>query len=406
MDVLIIIGIVAVVAAFLLFTAGLFVTRLYRKVEQGSAMVVNKTRTIDVTFSGALVMPVVHKAELMDISVKRLQIARQGKEGLICRDNIRADIDVSFYVRVNPTNESVLEVAKLIGCTEASNPATMDQLFGAKFSEALKTVGKQMDFVELYEKRDDFRHRVIQTIGQDLNGYLLDDVAIEYLEQTSLSVLDPSNILDAEGIRKITEITTTHRVVTNDLNREAEKKTKAKDVETAQALFELDRQEKAAEYRATRQIETTAASKDLEVTRTEISKLAKDRVAGERTVAEQEEAIKSLRVIEEANRGKEAIVIKAGADAEAILITEIKTAEAAERAAEHRSREQLTLANADQQAADLEATAMTRRAEGAKATAAAPGLAEVEVSRAEAMAIEQRGLAEAKVKEADATAEA
>ena len=480
MDVLIIIGVVAAVAAFLLFAVGIFVTRLYRKVEQGSAMVVNKTRTIDVTFSGALVMPVVHKAELMDISVKRLQIARQGKEGLICRDNIRADIDVSFYVRVNPTNESVLEVAKLIGCTEASNPATMDQLFGAKFSEALKTVGKQMDFVELYEKRDDFRHRVIQTIGQDLNGYLLDDVAIEYLEQTSLSVLDPSNILDAEGIRKITEITTTHRVVTNDLNREAEKKTKAKDVETAQALFELDRQEKAAEYRATRemattkareeaatatveaeerlksesarltteeqvgirsenlqrevsvaaknrervvaveeekvtkarelevvtrQIETTAASKDLEVTRTEISKLAKDRVAGERTVAEQEEAIKSLRVVEEANRGKEAIVIKAGADAEAILITEIKTAEAAERAAEHRSREQLTLANADQQAADLEATAMTRRAEGAKATAAAPGLAEVEVSRAEAMAIEQRGLAEAKVKEADATAE-
>jgi uncharacterized membrane protein YqiK len=480
MDVLVVIGAVALVAAFLLFVVGVFVTRLYRKVEQGSAMVVNKTRSIDVTFSGALIMPVVHKAELMDISVKRLQIARQGKEGLICRDNIRADIDVSFYVRVNPTNESVLEVAKLIGCAEASNPATMDQLFGAKFSEALKTVGKQMDFVELYEKRDDFRHRVIQTIGQDLNGYLLDDVAIEYLEQTPLAVLDPHNILDAEGIRKITEITTTHRVVTNELNREAEKKTKAKDVETTQAIFELDRQEKAAEYRATRemattkareeaatamveaeerlkaetarlttdeqvgvrnenlqrevsvaaknrervvaveeekvtkarelevvtrQIETTAATKDLELTRTEISTLAKDRVAGERAVAEQEEAIKSLRVVEEANRGKEAIVIKAGADAEAILITEIKTAEAAERAAEHRSRETLTLATADQKAADLEATAMARRAEGAKATTAAPGLAQVEVSRAEAVAIEQRGLAEAKVKEADAAAE-
>ena len=480
MDVLVVIGAVALVAALLLFVVGVFVTRLYRKVEQGSAMVVNKTRSIDVTFSGALIMPVVHKAELMDISVKRLQIARQGKEGLICRDNIRADIDVSFYVRVNPTNESVLEVAKLIGCAEASNPATMDQLFGAKFSEALKTVGKQMDFVELYEKRDDFRHRVIQTIGQDLNGYLLDDVAIEYLEQTPLAVLDPHNILDAEGIRKITEITTTHRVVTNELNREAEKKTKAKDVETTQAIFELDRQEKAAEYRATRemattkareeaatamveaeerlkaetarlttdeqvgvrnenlqrevsvaaknrervvaveeekvtkarelevvtrQIETTAATKDLELTRTEISTLAKDRVAGERAVAEQEEAIKSLRVVEEANRGKEAIVIKAGADAEAILITEIKTAEAAERAADHRSRETLTLATADQKAADLEATAMARRAEGAKATTAAPGLAQVEVSRAEALAIEQRGLAEAKVKEADATAE-
>jgi uncharacterized membrane protein YqiK len=477
------VGIVVVVfvLVFLLLAIATLVARLYKKVEQGTAMVVNKTRSIEVTFSGALVWPVIHKAEMMDISVKRLQIARQGKEGLICRDNIRGDIDVSFYVRVNPTNESVLEVAKLIGCAEASNPATMDQLFGAKFSEALKTVGKQMDFVELYEKRDDFRHRVIQTIGMDLNGYLLDDVAIEYLEQTPLSLMDPNNILDAEGIKKITEITTGHRVITNELNREAEKRTKAKDVETTQALFELDRQEKAAEYRATRemattkareeaatamveaeewlksetarldteeqvgvrgenlqrevsvaaknrervvaveeekvtkareleivtrQIETTAATKDLEVTKTEITKLAKDRVAGERTVAEQEEAIKTLRVVQEANRDKEAVVIKAGAEAEAVLITEIKTAEAAERAAEHRSREQLTLANADQQAAELEATAMSRRAEGTKAKEAATGLAQVEVSRAEAMAIEQRGLAEAKAREAAGAAEA
>jgi uncharacterized membrane protein YqiK len=480
MDILVAIGVVVLVLAFLLFTSGMFVTRLYRKVEQGSAMVVNKTRTLDVTFAGALVMPVIHKAEVMDISVKRLQIAREGKEGLICRDNIRADIDVSFYVRVNPTNESVLEVAKLIGCAEASNPDTMDQLFGAKFSEALKTVGKQLDFVELYEKRDDFRHRVIQVIGQDLNGYLLDDVAIEYLEQTPLGMLDPNNILDSEGIKKITEITTSHRVITNELNRDAEKKTKAKDVETTQALFELDRQERAAEYRATREmattkareeaatamveaeerlkaesarletdeqvgirsenlqrevqvaaknrervvaveeekvtkareleivtreIETTAATKDLELTRTEISKLAKDRVAGERTVAEQEEAIKTLRVVEDANRNKESIVIKAGAEAEAILITEIKTAEAAEKAAEHHSREVVTRATADQTAAELEATAMTRRAEGQKAASAAEGLAEVEVKRAESVAIEQRGLAEAKVKEADAAAE-
>src|SRR5688500_10369527 len=120
------------VLVFFMLTFATLVARLYKKVEQGTAMVVNKTRSIDVTFSGALVVPVIHKAEVMDISVKRLQIARQGKEGLICRDNIRGDIDVSFYVRVNPTNESVLEVAKLIGCAEASNPATMDQLFGAK----------------------------------------------------------------------------------------------------------------------------------------------------------------------------------------------------------------------------------------------------------------------------------
>ena len=40
----------------------------------------------------------------MDISVKRIEIDRHGEEGLICKDNIRADIKVAFFVRVNKTD--------------------------------------------------------------------------------------------------------------------------------------------------------------------------------------------------------------------------------------------------------------------------------------------------------------
>ena len=45
------------------------------------------------------------------------------------------------------------------------------------------------------------RDAVVAVIGRDLNGYVLEDVAIDYLEQTPKHLLDPSNILDAEGIR-------------------------------------------------------------------------------------------------------------------------------------------------------------------------------------------------------------
>lgn len=38
-------------------------------------------------------------------------------------------------------------------------------------------------------------------IGDDLNGYVLEDVTIDYLEQTPKSSLDPNNILDAEDIK-------------------------------------------------------------------------------------------------------------------------------------------------------------------------------------------------------------
>ena len=181
--------------------------RLFRKVEQGKALIVSKLRKVDVTFTGQVVLPVLHKAEVMDISVKTIEITRAGKDGLICRDNIRADIRISFFVKVNKTVEDVIKVAQAVGTARASDRNTLQELFHAKFSEALKTVGKQLDFTDLYTKREELRYRIIEVIGVDLNGYHLEDAAIDYLEQTPLTQLDPANVLDAQGIRKITELT-------------------------------------------------------------------------------------------------------------------------------------------------------------------------------------------------------
>jgi uncharacterized membrane protein YqiK len=65
---------------------------------------------------------IVARAEVMDISVKTIEIDRRGKEGLICRDNIRADIKVTFFVRVNKTKNDVLKVAQAIGCSARVGP--------------------------------------------------------------------------------------------------------------------------------------------------------------------------------------------------------------------------------------------------------------------------------------------
>lgn len=238
----------------------MMVSKFYRKVEQGKALVVNKMkREPDVTFTGSFVLPVIHKAEVMDISVKTIEIDRRGKEGLICRDNIRADIKVTFFVRVNKRVEDVIKVAQAIGCDRASSPATLDELFNAKFSEALKTVGKQLDFVDLYTKRDDFRDAIIQLIGRDLNGYVLEDAAIDFLEQTPLEHLDPKNILDAQGIRRITELTALEHVQTNEFENNEKKSIKKQDVERAKVIFELEREEADAESKQKREIESVRA---------------------------------------------------------------------------------------------------------------------------------------------------
>ncbi|QMV71667.1 flotillin family protein [Comamonas piscis] len=256
-----------VIGSIFIVILGLFalVKAFYIKVPQGTALIINDTTSQPkVKFTGGMVLPVIHKKEFMRISLITLEIDRRGKEGLICRDNMRADITVAFYLRVNETAADVLKVAKAIGVDRASEKGAVNELFNAKFSEALKTVGKQIDFVKLFENRQEFRDQIIHVIGNDLNGYVLEDVAIDYLEQTSKSSLDPNNILDSEGIRKITELTANQNIVTNELERNAELAVTKKNVETKEAMLALERQQADAEARQKREIATIQAREQAE----------------------------------------------------------------------------------------------------------------------------------------------
>ncbi len=236
----------------------------YKKVFQGIVIIRNGSGGPKVSFSGIFVIPILHQSEKMDISVKRVEINRDGKDGLVCMDNIRADIKVAFFVRVNQTATDVLNVAKSLGCDKASDPGTLMEFFDAKFSEALKTVGKKFDFVQLYTERDKFKDEILQAIGTDLNGYVLDDAAIDYLEQTDITLLNPDNILDVEGIKKITEITARQKVLSNQIDRDREKTIVKQDVEAKEAVLELNKQLAEAEEKQKREISTIKSREEAE----------------------------------------------------------------------------------------------------------------------------------------------
>ncbi len=230
-------------------------SRFYRKVGPEEAILRSGVSGLRVaTGSGIWVVPILHRAEQMDLSLKRIEIGRKGSAGLICKDNVRADIEVAFFVRVNNNKEDILQVAQALGCRRASDKDSLIELFDAKFSEALKTVGKHFDFVELYTERDKFKDNILRFIGTDLNGYILDDCAIDFLEQTPVEMLNPNNILDAEGIKKITDLTAQEHILSNQIAREKEKTIKKQDVEAQETIYELERQRVEAHEKQMREI--------------------------------------------------------------------------------------------------------------------------------------------------------
>jgi uncharacterized membrane protein YqiK len=479
-------GLVTFVGVLFLLVMGIviFLKAFYVKVEQGVALIKNDlSPKPKVFFTGTWIIPVIHKKELMRISLITMEVDRRGKDGLICKDNMRADITVAFYLRVNETPEDVLKVAKSLGANRASDRDAINELFNAKFSEALKTVGKQIDFVSLFENRQDFRDKIIQVIGDDLNGYVLEDVAIDYLEQTPKTALDPNNILDAEGIRKITELTAKQNVHTNILEQDEALAIKKKNVETIEAMLELERQQADAEAKQEREVatlrareeaetkkvqeeerkkaesatiqveqdlqvqtenqqreievaeqnrkravaieqekvtrardleivsrerevelQTIEAEKAVEIEKKEIANVIRERIAVDKTVAIEEERIKEVREVSEADRAKQTQVISAEADAEEEKVKLVKAAEADELSAKHKAVEITTLAQAQLEASAKEADSQKKLAEGTQAERAAPGLADAKVQEAKATALEKEGIAEANVMTAKADA--
>ena len=470
----------------------------FRKVEKGTSLIRTGLGETKVTFTGMMVYPIIHRAELMDISLKRIEIDRTGKNGLICKDNMRADIKVAFFVRVNNVRDEVVRVAEAIGCDRASSTDEIRVLFDAKFSEALKTVGKKFDFIQLYEERDTFRDEILKCIGTDLNGFVLDDAAIDYLEQTPIEALDPDNILDAEGMKKIHYLTAEQAKLSNNILRDKQKVIKQQDVEAREAILELERQLAETEAKQQREVEVVQAreeaesmkvqeeerqkaeqariaaeeeiqiseenkqrqvlvamrnkertdaveiervkrdqqlesierqrvteikdiekDKAVEVQKKEIQDVIKERVAVEKTVVIEQQKILDTEAFAGADREKQVKVTIAEANAQEVLIEQIKRAEAVKEAAilkaDQELYERVKAADADKQAAVLHAEEVVVEAEAAQVAAekqslakkmlaeatikeaAAIGMGEAEVMVAKADATEKQGTAEATV---------
>jgi len=461
------------------------IAKWYRKASQGQAIVKTGIGGTKVSFNGMMIVPVLHRMELMDISLKTILIERNGADGLVCKDNMRADIKVAFFVRVNKTDEDVIQVAQSVGCARASDKEALKSLFEAKFSEALKTVGKQFDFVDLYNKRDEFRQEINAIIATDLSGYILDGSAIDYLEQTPLTQMDENNILDSEGIKKIIDITSNQKIQSNLIERNKQKVIKKQDVEAREAILELEKQlaekeeqqkreianiksreeadvakvkqeellksEKAriiteeevqiAEQNMEREVivaeknkERTAAvetekvekdrllevtererivtlaqiekEKAIEVEKKNIQEVIRDRVAIEKTVVVEEESIKDTKAQALADREKLVAITKAEEIAEANLVQEIKSAEAAKQAATFKAEQLIIDAKAEQESSIKRAEAIIVMADAEAAREAAHGIAEAQVLEAKAGAREKEGDAEASVIESEALAEA
>ncbi|ATB29540.1 SPFH domain-containing protein [Melittangium boletus] len=182
------------------------VLRSHRRVAAGEALILERggapTR---VCFGGAWVVPLLHRAEVLDLSVRKVVVERRGRQGLSCRDGIRVDLRATFLVKVARREADVLRVAREVGCARANRLEEVQALLEERFACALGQSVSTFSFEELVADRSLFIDHVGIEVGDELLGFQMERMSLGRLEQTPLDQLDPTNVLDAQGIQKLTE---------------------------------------------------------------------------------------------------------------------------------------------------------------------------------------------------------
>lgn len=359
------------VVGAIVFVAGFAIamfSAFYKRASADQAFVMTgKGGSRVVLDSGYLVFPIFHRITEVNLRTMKLGVNPRGANALITKDNLRSNILAQFYIRVQADTDHILNAARSLG-ENSVNAENVEALVSEKLVSALRAIASQMELFEIHTKRDEFAERVKEHVKSDLeaNGLLLESVTISELDQTDPSELSDNNVFDAQGKRKITEITAAALVERNNLEREAEQARKMRDVATRQKILELERQQAEAEAAQHTEIMKIQAEKNREAQEATILQekaIELARIEKEKTIQaseiDRQQAVEIARVAQE--KAVQAATIAREQDLQRAAVEKDQAVQLAERL------KQIAIANKETERAKAEEAVLVAKAAQEKA---------------------------------------
>ena len=371
---------------FLFGTTITVITKLYRKTTANEAFVRTGMGKAKVVLDGgSLVVPIIHRTVAVSLETMRLNVVRRGEEALITGDNLRVDIAAEFYIKVQPEMNDILNAARSLGERSVSE-GSIRELVMEKLISALRTVAATRTLVELHTKRDEFASAVQQIVTADLqeNGLTLESVTISALDQTPVNFLKDDNIFDAQGKRRITEITQVQLVQRNEIERDAQRDIRDKDVSTRKQILDLDKDREIAEATQARDVANVQAERKRETQEfaiqqareVELAEVAKELAVQQADISKQRDLAVAQAQREEAERLAQIARDKAQQEADVAREQAVEVARRQAEVAVANEETRRAQAQAETRAAEATRQEETERIETVKITAEAGRRAE------------------------------
>ena len=193
-------------------------------------------------------------------------------------------------------------------------PDSLKELVQGRFVDGLGVVAAKMSLDEIQENRSDYIKKVASHVEEAIKhtGLELETVSLTSLNQAPVSVFDPSNTFDAEGLTQITEFTQSRKKKRNDIEKDTEVSIRNKNLQSIKQTLEIEKEEEFSKYQQKREIEQQRAIENTETVKTKSEKEKESELAeissqkdieiariGKKDFVEMEKSIQETKLIQE-----------------------------------------------------------------------------------------------------------
>ncbi len=324
-----------------------FLQRYYAKASLDTALVrtgFGGSRVV--TEGGCLSLPILHRVQRVSMGALTHRISRDGQEAVLTRDQIRADIEFEFELRVAPTQQGISTAAQTLGTRIARGGVSLNDILTGPMVDAIQRAAAGRTLEDIHLDRSAFSDDVAETVESQASklGLTLVSASLVGVDQSDLGQWNENNAFNAQGMRRLAALVADQRRERVRIETEAEVAVRESRLAQHRRQLELQREEREAEIAQQEhlaKLEADAKSREDQ---------ARDgaELASETTRIENERRAKAAQVeSDEALRKAEMAAILALEEdkiANEIQIARRRTEEAEARVAEEEARAKVILA--------------------------------------------------------------
>ena len=239
-----------VLAALILLVGIWFLQRYYAKATLDSALVRTGLGGRRVVIDGGcLALPILHKVQRVSMGALSFQTARTGRNAVLTRDQMRADLSFDCELRVAPTEQGIATAAQALGYRIAQGADSLEDVMSGTLVNAIQNAAAARSLEEIHLDRAGFAFDVATAVELQAQrlGLTLVSASLIHVDQSDLSQWNENNAFNAQGMRRLAELVADQRKARVKVETEADIAVRESQLAQHQRALEIKRAEREAD---------------------------------------------------------------------------------------------------------------------------------------------------------------